>query len=286
MVTLRQLRGAGCIFALAMLFAWLPAAARAQGVALVTDISGRVSGSAPVSILSEVPADARVQLEAGARLVAIYLKSGDEYAFNGPAQVQFRAGEPLVLSGAAPQKKANPLSRGGNVTIKPVQVAQAAFVMRGGRPTARIKQLSLSGTRTLESSPEFRWQEIGPGVTYRFELTDDTGRSLYDSQVTGTSLRLPTSVTLRDGIGYTWEISARAQDDRRYVSASDFSVASADLKRQADSLRPADGAPVSERVAYAAWLEQMELRDEARKYWKALAAERPDDTRLKQLAEE
>jgi len=30
----------------------------------------------------------------------------------------------------------------------------------------------------------------------------------------------------------------------------------------------------------------MELNDEARKYWRALAAERPDDARLKSLAAE
>jgi hypothetical protein len=43
---------------------------------------------------------------------------------------------------------------------------------------------------------------------------------------------------------------------------------------------------VSQRVAYAAWLEQMELRDEARRYWKALSAERPEDAKLKALAAE
>lgn len=287
MNTLKQRGRPGfVVVALVSLFAWIPALAVAQSVALVTDVSGRVSGTAPVSILSEIAADARVQVDAGARLVAIYLKSGDEYTFTGPAQVQFRAAEPLVLSGGKPQRKANPLGGGSNVTIRPVKVAQAAFVMRGGRPTARIKQLSLSGTRTLESSPEFRWQEIGPGVKYRFELSDDTGRSLYESEVEAASLRLPSSVTLRDGIAYTWEISARAADTRRYVSASDFSVASADLRKQADALRPADSAPVSDRVTYAAWLEHMELRDEARKYWKTLAAERPDDVRLKELAQE
>ena len=44
-------------------------------------------------------------------------------------------------------------------------------------------------------------------------------------------------------------------------------------------------APVSSRVAYAIWLEQMELKDEARKYWQALHVERPDIARLKALAQ-
>jgi hypothetical protein len=51
-------------------------------------------------------------------------------------------------------------------------------------------------------------------------------------------------------------------------------------------LRPRKDAQLSERVAFAAWLEQLELKEEARKYWKDLAAERPEDARLKSLATE
>ena len=63
-------------------------------------------------------------------------------------------------------------------------------------------------------------------------------------------------------------------------------TASAELRSRAESLRPGPGAPLSERVAYAVWLEQAQMRDEARRYWKALAAERPEAARLRGLAEE
>lgn len=262
------------------------APAVAEGIAIVTDVSGKVAGPGPLTILSEIAADARVQLDPGARLVALYVKSGDEYIFSGPAQVQFQAGGPNVLSGAKPQKRASPVGKGSNVTIKPVGVTQAAYVMRGGRSTARIKLLSLSGTKTLDAAPEFRWQGVEPGMTYRFELTDDTGHSLHESEVQATSLRLPASVQLQPGASYTWEVSARTADNRRYVSAGDFSIAPADLHAQAEALRPAAAAPVSDRVAYAAWLEQAELRDEAHRYWRALSKERPEDGKLKALAAE
>src|SRR6188768_3113407 len=124
---------------------WLGAGlAVAQGVALVTDVSGKVTGPGPVTILSEIAADARVQLEPGAKLTALYIKSGDEYILTGPSQVQFQAGGPKVLSGAAAQKRASPVGKGGSVTIKTVNVAQAAYVMRSSRTTARIKLLTLS----------------------------------------------------------------------------------------------------------------------------------------------
>ena len=280
-----------CAATLALLLAATAVPALAQSVAMVTDVSGKAAvqgapGKAGLTIMSEIAADARVQLDGGARLTAVYLASGDEYAFTGPAQIQFRSNEPQVLSGAAPQKRTSPLGKGKDVTIKPMSVTQAAYVMRSGRPTARIKLLSLSGTKTLDTAPEFRWQEIEPGAQYRFEITDDTGRSVYESDVTGSALKLPLSVRLREGVPYTWELSARLADGRRYVSAGDFSIAASGLRAQEEALRPAPGAAVSERVAFAAWLEQMELRDEARKYWRVLAAERPDDARLKAMAAE
>ena len=271
---------------IALLPGWLPTCAFAQSVALVIDVSGKVTGPGPVTILSEIAADARVQLEPGAKLTALYIKSGDEYILTGPSQVQFQAGGPKVLSGAVPQKRASPVGKGGSVTIKPVNVAQAAYVMRSSRTTARIKLLTLSATRALDSSPEFRWQGIEGGGKYRFELTDDTGRSLYESEVQGTSLKLPASVALKEGASYTWEVSTRTPDNRRYVSAGDFTIAPADVRAQAQALRPSSSAPVSDRVAYAAWLEQVELRDEARKYWQALSKERPEDEKLKALAAE
>ncbi|MBI3918098.1 MAG: hypothetical protein HY322_13965 [Betaproteobacteria bacterium] len=277
--------GALAFLAFCLLLIGCPVAASAQSVAMATDVAGTVtSGGKSVSILSEIAADARVDLAAGARLVAVYLQAGDEYAFTGPAQVQFRSPEPQVLSGAKPQRRASPLGRG--VAVKPVNVAQGAFVMRSGRNTARIKLFTLAGTKSLSATPEFRWEEVEPDTQYRFELTDETGKSLLETTLKGSSLSLPPSVQLRDGGSYMWELAARLADGRRYVSTGDFSVATADVRARAESMRPASGAPVSQRVAYAAWLEDMELRDEARKYWRALAAERPDDAKLKALAAE
>lgn len=260
----------------------------ASSVAIVTDLSGKATAEdKTISILSEIPTDAHIQLDGGTRMVTIYYSSGDEYTFTGPAQIQFGMSEPQVLSGSKAEKRANPLAKGGkDIAIKPVGVMQAGFVMRGTRSTARIKLVSPSGTRMLESSPLFRWTDIEPGLKYRFELIDETGKSLYEADLTGASLRLPDSLRLRDGAGYTWEVSARLPDGRRYVGVSDFSIASPDLRSQAEALRPGATAPVSVRVAFALWLEQMGLKDEARKYWRVLAAERPLNERLETLSVE
>jgi hypothetical protein len=273
---------------LAWLLGTLALPAWASSVAIVTDLSGKATAEGEaISILSEITTDAPIHLDGGTRMVTIYYSSGDEYTFTGPARIQFRAGEPQVLSGTRAEKHANPLAKGGkDIAIKPVGVVQAGFVMRGARTTARIKLFSPSGTRTLERSPQFRWTDIEPGLKYRFELIDETGKSLYEADVAEASLRLPESLHLRDGVGYTWEVSTRLPDGRRYVGVSDFSIASPDLRSQAEVLRPAATAPVSVRVAFALWLQQMELKDEARSYWRVLAVERPHDERLKTLSAE
>ena len=278
-----------CVAVLPLLAA---APALGEGVALVTDVSGKVvqegaPGRGRISILSEIASGARLQLEESARLTAVYLKSGDEYTFAGAAQIQFGASEPQVLSGASPQKRTVSIGKGGkDVAIKLGGVAQAGFVMRGSRTTGRIRLLTLAGTKTLESSPEFRWQETGPGIRYHFRLIDDAGKVLHETEVEGTTLRFPAAIRLREGVSYAWELSAQLNDGRRYVIPGDFSLASAALRAQVETLRPAEGAPVAERVLFAVWLERSELRDEARKYWKALAAERPDDAGLRALAGE
>lgn len=58
---------------------------------------------------------------------------------------------------------------------------------------------------------------------------------------------------------------------------------SPEQRSRIEAARPAADAPFSKRVAFAAWLQQLGLKDEARVYWKALSEERPDSEQLKKL---
>ncbi|MDH5245502.1 MAG: hypothetical protein OEW98_03555 [Betaproteobacteria bacterium] len=270
----------------------LSIAAHAAGVAMVTDLQGKATLSSggtnrDLTICAELDTGTKVQLAAGATLVLLYFDAGDEYVFRGPSTIEFKPGAPEVASGAQPEKRSLSLGKGGkDVRIKPVGITQGAMVMRSVRPVARIQLLTLNKTRTLESSPEFRWSALEAVPTYGFELSDETGRTVFETKVDATSLRLPASVQIREGVPYTWEVSARLPDGKKYASSADFAIAGADLRARAESLRPPANAPLSTRIAYAAWLSGAELKDEARKYWKETAAERPQDARLKALAEQ
>jgi len=279
-------------FAALLVLLWvhgLAAAATAAPVAMVSDLQGKgalIAGGArtALALLADLEAGAQVELEAGSRMVLLYLDGSGEYVFSGPALIAVRPQQPQALKGAAAQKRSILGGKAGDVRLKPLGTVQGALVMRSVGGRGRIRLVSPAGTRTVEASPEFRWESEQAGLTYRFELTDDTGKTLHESELTGTSLKLPAGVRLAENVPYTWSVSARTPDGRRSSSSADFSIAPVSLRQQVTALRPAPAAPVSERVAYASWLEQLELKDEARGIWRALAAERPDDQRLQALA--
>jgi hypothetical protein len=277
------------VFAYAVVLAVSPASMAAT-LALVTDLHGDATiegGAKPqaLSILAEIESGTRVRLQAQSSLVAVYLASGTEYAIVGPALVEFAERDVSVLSGPPASRRDSAFGPAGkDIRIRPVGIAQGGIVLRGGATGPRISLLSLDGTRTLEATPRFRWRGPEGSDAYRFELSDSSGRMIYSMESASSELVLPAQVPLAAGAAYTWQVETRGADGRRHVAMGEFSVASAQLREQAQALRPAGDAPVAQRVAYAAWLEQAELRDEARSYWKALAAERPDDARLKSLA--
>ena len=172
----------------ALLLLMLPQTAHAAPIAMVTDLQGKgalTAGAArsPLALLADVEPGAQIELDAGARMVVLYLDGSGEYVFSGPALVAFRGAQPEVLKGAAAQKRIVLAGKAGSeVRIKPVGLAQGALVMRSAGPRSRIRLVNPSGTRTAETRPEFRWQDEQQGLTYHFEFSDDTGRTLRDGR--------------------------------------------------------------------------------------------------------
>jgi hypothetical protein len=119
------------------LFAAASGVARAQAVALVTDLVG---GPGP-AILSEMVVQKEIRLAKGAKLTVLYYASGHEFIFAGPARIRFLAGEPLAVEGAAPKRRT--LTAKG-VSVRAGGVAPATFVMRGSKATPPAGDAPLS----------------------------------------------------------------------------------------------------------------------------------------------
>ncbi len=155
------------VFLLALLVVGvLPVVAHAAAAAMVIDLQGKATltdagRTRDATILAELEAGAQVQLQAGATLVVMYLDSGDEYVFKGPASIVFRPAEPELLSGPRPDKRSPSVGKG--IRIKPVGMVQGAIVLRSLLPGARIRLQSLSGTRVLENHPSSAGRNCNPG---------------------------------------------------------------------------------------------------------------------------
>jgi hypothetical protein len=260
-------------------------------VAMVTDLQGEgqlswTDHKAQFTILSELGAGVLIDLQPRAHLTLVYFKSGAEYAFSGPAQIYIREDQPVVLQGTQPAKHA--LFGGGatEVAIKPLGLAQAGLVMRAAPTADRLQLLAPVGIKVLDTHPEFRWKPVGAGMKYHLEVTDTAGRILFERDASGDSFRLPEKVKLESGAAYGWELEASLPDGHRYSSRSEFRIADRAEQALVKKLQPTPEAPLSEVVAFAALLEQMDLRDEAHHYWKKLSEQRPRDPTLRRLAAE
>lgn len=253
-------------------------------VAMVADCQPKVVflPGREVKLLDEVLPGKALRLDKGARLVLLHMKTGEELRFEGPAQVRFDAQG--NLKGDAPRATRRLPSLQGSPKLKLQGLMPAATLMRGDSDTADLDVHPL-GPALLTSTPTFTWQAQGGTTQYVFRLYDHQGKLRFERTLDAPTLTLGTAEALAEGERYTWVVEARGAGVAPVVSSGRVRLLEPGLRDHLARVRPKEGAPFSERVAYAALLEELRVRDEAREYWKAMAAERPESGSLKMLAD-
>lgn len=270
----------------AVLFSAMAAIA-ADRLAMVIDLQGKVTlesggGAGGIGILSSLSAGTTLTLGPQARMVMVYLKSGDEYELAGPGLYQVGIAEPEVISGAKPIKRKAALAGYGAGRINPMGKIQAGLVMRGGAIKS-LRLLEPSGSLVSTERPTFRWEAVPGARSYHFELDNDTGATMAEGTVNEPVFCLPAGVVIVEKMLYSWGVETSV-DGQQYAKWHQFSVLGKGERERMKELKPGDNATFAERVLYTAMLEEMGLRDDARPLWKALAMERPDDARLQALS--
>jgi hypothetical protein len=263
--------------ALALACGW----AFAQPVAVVTDVQGSATMAnatgTPVAIVQTLNAGDRVRLAAGARVALLYYADGAQFDALGPGEIALEAQRPQASSGAVVQARAAPGA--STLRLKPGGLVQGAVVMRnlGLRVVAPDPQV-------LSTRPELAWTDSRTGTAYDVAVIDASGARAFEQTTSARTAQIPESRALAPGQSYALQVTARIGDQVVQVARAEFRVASAELQAQAKALAPASDASVAERVAYALWLEQNDLRDEARRWWAAAAQSRPEQGNLKERA--
>ncbi len=265
-----------------LLVATLPLVA--QPVAMVADCQPRVSfrKGPEVRLLDEITPGRVLVLERGARLVLLHMRTGDELRFVGPGQVSF---DPQGnLKGAKPEATRRLPSLQGAPRVRLQGLIPAATLMRGDLDSTDLEVVPV-GPAVLTERPTFHWRAVEGVTAYRFKLYDGQGNLRLEREVTEPRLALGTPDALQEGERYTWVLEAKAAGMAPLVGSGRIRLLEKELRVHVERVRPAANAPFSERLVYAALLDELRLHDEAQRLWKDMAAERPDSPSLKRLAD-
>ena len=166
--------------------------------------------------------------------------------------------------------------------LRPGALAQASVVMRTA-PEPGGPAMS-PGPCSFSATPVFRWRPGGADATYHFRLQDPQGQVLFELTQPECAIQVPPHLALAEETAYTWVLDTRRPDGSETRASGQVKVLAKGVREALQAGRPALDAPFSERLVYAALLEQQELHEEARAYWQGLARERPDDPGLARLA--
>lgn len=259
----------------------------AEPVAMVTDASGgvfAVSGgkNKKIPLLSYLEPGTVIQLDDHARLSITLFAKPVEYRFTGPAKLTVEEGRILSHEGKA---EAQPVSLEKTSAAKKFtvaqreSVAQAAYEMRAGRPGLRLDDPV--DTRLIGDGIAFSWDGPRPADGYQLSLYDGRKRLLHHESLAANSWA-PSAGLLKAGGNYEWEIRATLENGEVLTARGSFSVAGSAAAKAIRAQRPRAGASFSDRVLYAVFLEGNGYKYDARRIWKELAKERPDDAVAKE----
>lgn len=273
----------------ALLAGWLWAgAAVAEPVAMVTDVQGAASAMVsgkPVKLelLSYLEPGATLQLEPRAHLTITFFSRPVEYRFAGPARLKVETERVVSQDGKA---EAHAVSLQKSSAAKKFTVAQresvtqAAFEMRGLRAGLRLEDPV--DTSLLDGDGlVFAWEGPRPREGYQLSVYGARDRLLQQVSLAGNTWTPPAGL-LKAGESYAWEVRAALDSGEVLTARGSFSVAGADAAKAVREQAPRTGAAFSGRVLYAVFLEQQGFRYDARKLWRELSRERPDDVVAKE----
>jgi len=252
----------------------LPTLAMAGPVAMVMDLQGTATAnSKALELLAELDANTSIDISKQSVLTLVYLKTGEEYVLKGPKKAILKE-KNLEVAGKTIAGKTLLASAEG---LAAGNYSQAAIVMRSGKPKKKkLTIYSPISTGILETNPTLSWQNMGKGFKYHVEVLSENGDSLFETETKKTSVAIPKSVSLPRKELLNWEVEA-SRGSITYYNMADFFIASMADSKQIAAAKPNKNDKFSRKLLYAWLLENKGITDEAQKYWKMLAKERPSD---------
>jgi hypothetical protein len=264
-----------------------PLAFSAEPAALVLELSGdaRLGNGRAVEMLQELQPMAELVLAASTHLVVLHHRAQASYALTGPGTFVIRT-DSVQGTGSVAPPAAKPLSTSySNVRLRPAGVAQATVPMRGAGGSGELELIAPVATWVLEARPMLRWAPAPAASSYEVQVTDTENRMLLETQTKAVSLAIPERVSLERGRIYGWQVTARLDDGSILQGWAEFGIADESLRARLEAARPASGAGLADRIAFALLLEALNAREAAGIEWRRMVEEHPGDARLRALVD-
>jgi hypothetical protein len=255
------------------------------GLAIDVQGAATVAGRGRLAILTGLAPGAEVSLGPGARAVIVNSSTGRQYELTGPGAFRWSGGAiEIVRPGRLAVREPTGAVFSG-VRLRTSRLAQASIVMRGPAEASGVRLVSPVSTWLLERPAAFRWEPVAGASGYRFELTDSTGKALHEMRTGATAVDMAAGLALEVGRTYGWQVRAELPGGKTVEGWTEFGLATPELRARVEAARPTSGTTFSDRVLYALLLEELGVHEEAARFWKQLAAERPDDPDLRARAQ-
>ena len=263
---LAGLRHVGAFLVIVTAVGSAAAAAPAEPVGLVTELSGVGSvaqkpDGGTLELLRELVPGAVVSLAGAARATVVHTPTGTVYELAGPGrfQVQTRSIEPL--NGARLAKRGLPPELRA-FQLKPLSTMQASIVMRGAAP------LRLEGPNGgVLAADELTYRVRGNLTVLAVEVVDLESSEAWPVSNSGTSFGVGTSVPVRSGRRYSVVVKGTDVRGLSTQLSSRFWLIEADPAARLQGARPAASAPMTDLIVYAMALESAGATATARTTW-------------------
>ncbi len=246
-------------------------------VARVTDLQGSatqvVNGEKRnLRILARVKDGTTIELQQGAMITLHFSAKRRDMRFIGPGTVKVKGQSADASNGVASTKDHEDIG----ISLDLTGSGLGGIIARSlNVPKPKVNLQHPVKSKVIADRPlEFSWSSGGATAVYTLTVKQ-SGIVIFNGRTTETRMILPSSVPLRPGVRYQWDVSANLGNGDATETSSSFIVASETEASSFYAMNAKPKATVSDLVLYALHLDQMELKSESDMVWSRLELLRP-----------
>ena len=255
-------------------------------VAMVVDLVGDIllrtdDGRKSIQMLDSFGSGVEVHVKSNSYTTLVYLQSGRQFQVRGPGLFTVGLESPENASAHVLELSRLDSVRGNSLRAgNGANFVQAAISLRGDGASAHARLISPVETRLRTSTPTFRWRGAPTPAKYRVLIFDTSGEPVWKAEIENQAGIIdagpPPTELLAAGGGFFWEVHEEREGGQEVIGTARFEVAGAQERKFLTQNAPADGAPFSERLAFALVLSSKGFHLEASEMWAELRRERPE----------